>query len=246
MNEEIVTGIVLYATDLKEYDKRMVVLTKEHGKITMFANGARRANSPLRAAGRSFTMGRFTVFPGRDSYTLKKAEITTCFEAIEQDVEKLCYASYFCELMSYYTREGDFCVNHLNLLYLALTTLEKGELSYGLVRNVYELKLMDLEGETLHAFTCVKCGSNEKLSFFSAEAGGFLCEGCGGETKGTVKVSDTLVYAVRYILSKPLPELFSFALAPEAERELSRITERFVHKYVDKEFKSLEILSGLI
>lgn len=246
MTEEVLNGIVLYTADLKEYDKRLVVLTKERGKITVFANGARRPNSPLRAASRSYTMGRFTVFPGRESYTLKKAEITEYFEAIEQDVEKLCYASYFCELMSYYTREGDACVNHLNLLYLAMQALIKENLSYGLIRNIYELKLMDLEGEALHAFDCVKCGSKDKLTFFSEEAGGFLCETCGDKLQANVKMSNTLVYAVRYILAKPLPELFSFTLSPEAERELSQITERFVHKYVDKEFKSLEILGGLL
>ena len=80
MREEIqVTGIILYATLVKEYDKRLVILTKERGKITVFANGARKAVSQLRAASQSFVMGTFTVFPGRDSYTLVKAEVREYF-----------------------------------------------------------------------------------------------------------------------------------------------------------------------
>ena len=117
MREEIqVTGIILYATLVKEYDKRLVILTKERGKITVFANGARKAVSQLRAASQSFVMGTFTVFPGRDSYTLVKAEVREYFSGLPLDMEKLCYASYVCEFMSYYTREGCYCVNELNLL----------------------------------------------------------------------------------------------------------------------------------
>ena len=63
MREEIqVTGIILYATLVKEYDKRLVILTKEREKITVFANGARKAVSQLRAASQSFVMGTFTVY----------------------------------------------------------------------------------------------------------------------------------------------------------------------------------------
>ena len=245
-NEEILTGIVLYAADLKEYDKRLTVLTREHGKITVFANGARRPNSTLRAACMSFTMGRFTVYPGRDSYTMSKAEITESFDAFALDIEKMCYASYFCEMMSYYTREGDFCVNHLNLLYLAFSALIKGEIPEPLIKNIYELKLMDLEGEGPHALSCVRCGAKEGLRFFSVKAGGVLCEKCAGELKEGKEISKTLLYTLGYILTSPLNKLFSFQLTKEAAAELSRFTEEFMARYIDTEFKALDILKGLL
>ena len=172
MKDEIVlNGIVLSSGLQGEYDRRLVILTREQGKITAFAKGVRRPSSQLISKTQLFVMGAFTVYPGRNAYTLINVDAKEYFHELTFDMNKYCYGSYFCEMMSYFTREGDRSADYLNLLFVSLNALKKGLLPVKLIRCVYELKIMDIFGQGLQSFHCPICGSDRLTRIFDPLSG---------------------------------------------------------------------------
>ncbi len=142
-----VTGLVLQSTPMGEYDRRVVLLTKERGRISAFARGARRPGSSLMGSAQPFCFGKFRLYEGRNSYTLLEARVDNYFDGVKADVLLTCYASYFMEILSYYSRENNDETLLLVLAYCALRALEAGKMSSRLIRCVFEMKTIMIEGE---------------------------------------------------------------------------------------------------
>ena len=180
MREQIsVTGMVLMAAPVGEYDRRLVILTRGRGKITAFARGVRRPGNQLMAAASPFVFGKFLLYEGRDAYTLAGTEVENYFREIAGDMEAACYGSYFLELADYYGRENIDATETLRLLYQSLRALLKPSVPNRLVKPVYELKLMEINGDyrelplgrlndsTLYAWQYVLAAPVESLYTFT-------------------------------------------------------------------------------
>ena len=142
-----VTGIILKQTPVGEYDRHISLLTKERGKLSAFARGARRPGNKLAAATDPFAFGKFKIYEGKNSYTVTEAEIQNYFEELRADYIGACYGLYFAEVTDYYTRENNDETEMLKLFYQSLRALCAQSLPNPLVRCVFECKAIAVNGE---------------------------------------------------------------------------------------------------
>jgi DNA repair protein RecO (recombination protein O) len=143
----IVRGIVLKHAPVGDYDWVATIFTSDRGKISAFARSARKPNSKLSGCVEPFCFGTFKLFVGKNSYTIVEADIENYFEGFRQDLEGACYGTFLLELTSYYTRENSEDVELLNLLYLSLKALLNKKIPNRLVRCIFELRALQIEGE---------------------------------------------------------------------------------------------------
>ena len=142
-----VTGMVLTSVPAGEYDKRVEILTRERGRISGFARGARRPGSPVMAAASPFVFGTFKISEGRSAYQIVGAKVDNYFEKLRSDITAACFVSYFMEVLQYITRENNDETALLMLAYQSLRALESEAFDNRLVRAVFEIKAVMLEGE---------------------------------------------------------------------------------------------------
>ncbi|MBO5283297.1 MAG: DNA repair protein RecO [Lachnospiraceae bacterium] len=143
----MVTGMILKQTPIGEYDRRICLLTKERGKISAFVRGSRKPGSLLSSAANPFSFGVFKLYEGKTSYNVSDVEIQNYFEELRKDYIGACYGMYFAEIADYYTRENNDERQMLGLLYQSLRALCAPSIPNELVRCIYEIKSIAVNGE---------------------------------------------------------------------------------------------------
>lgn len=246
MNQIVLTGMVLSTAPVGEYDRRVVILTKEQGKISAFAKGSRRPNSPLVGAVNPFSFGEFTMYEGRTSYTIQSANISNYFAELREDVVGAYYGFYFLEFASYYTKEYNDEREMLKLLYQTLRALINPHIPDLLIRYIFELKALCINGQGPQVFQCVQCGAADRPTVFSAVKGGLVCEECNGDVIDGILLDNSTLYSMQYIESTKIEKLYTFTVSDKVMDELGKVMKRLIDIYVDKHFKSLEILDTLV
>jgi len=213
-----VTGFILSSMPVGDYDRRVVILSRELGKIAAFAKGARRPNSHLIGVTRPFIFGTFEVYRGRDSYTIQKANVTNYFEELVSDLDGVLYGYYFAELAEYYGRENLDAADMINLLYVAFKALVNKSLPNELVRYIYELQL------------------------YSYKENGMYCVECAASSGDGIVLQSSTLYTLQYIITAPLTKLFNFVVKADVLKELKKVVNRIEFITFDKHFKSKEML----
>ena len=235
MKTEKLRGIIIGEQLKGESNKQLIVLAKGVGRVLLSARGARNAKSKLLAATQLFCYADFVVCEGRGFYSVSQAELLNSFYGLRLDMDKLAEAVYLAELTERLCPAGMVQDEILELLYYALSVLEKGTLPPKLVSRIFELKVLQISG-LFAPESCAVCEETKSPLFFDEQIAEFFCQ------KHCRKEHVLLLEAVRkafsFVLEKEGRAVFGFTLSDEALRQMERILKRYIEVHMDLRLKS--------
>ena len=179
-----------------------------------------------------------------------RASIQNYFREVQEELEATYYGCYFLEFADYYCQENNDEREMLKLLYQSLRALTSSAYDKRLVRFIFELKAMSVNGEAPNVFACLKCGKKEELNWFVTKRGGCVCDPCekkeaSTEESGRFFLDESTLYTMQYIISARVEKLYTFSVSDSVLRQLLAIMKSYRAVYLDHTFQSLKMLEGL-
>lgn len=163
------------------------IYTREFGKLSMLAKGARRSKSPFEAALDLLSICR-VVFIAKSADALDiltEAKLQRRFRAGQKQLLRLYCGYYVAELLDRLTDKGDRQPEIYDLSLETLMALEDLQLEPRAIILRFELGLLRMTGNLPSLRQCVQCGKDVSESdgggrwlIFGALAGGVLCSTC--------------------------------------------------------------------
>jgi len=246
MKDFKVRGLIINEMAIGESDKRIVIYSKEKGKIQVFAKGARKTKSEFLAGTQLFSYCDFVLVKNRNSITISQISIIESFYNIRQDIYKLSYAMYAMELLEYIGLENENNYELLKLTLKTLSAISNNIINIKLIIGIYEIKIMSLSGYKPQLYKCVICEEEENtFSNFSSKYGGVLCSKCKNKDYNTSRISTSTLYSMKFVIESDLVNLFSFNVSDKILEEIVYLSNDFIRIHLDKNFKTKEYIKSL-
>lgn len=247
--EESSSAIVLRARDYAESDRVVTLLTRDFGKLSGIAKGAKASRrrfehklEPLTAV-----MLYFRRRPAGQLVFITRAEPSpTAHGSLDDDLGKIALGSYMLELADALTTDEAEATSAFEVLTEALNVLSRGSISRGL-RQAYELKMLRAAGYGLEFERCRLCETIVEYggaAYFVIARGGIVCLRCRPEAPESAVRLEAASVAILAQLSRGT--LYEATQSADAGAAATLALTRFLTSTLDRKLRSADFLDSVL
>jgi DNA repair protein RecO (recombination protein O) len=234
-------AIVLSAMKYRDTSKIVRLYTREFGKISVIAKGARNGKSKFRSALEPMSHVSTVIYKtdNRDLQLLSQCDAIESFRHLSEEMEKMYAVMTAIELVNVVSREEetnetlfDLLLNHIRIVNTAT--------NHSVVALYYfEMKLLELLGFKPELSFCVYCEEGmdrkreEKRSYALARDG-ILCAECSDGSSASDKISlGTLTTLQRLQQANSVESLMNLHFSHLINQEVRRSLRQHLRTHVE-------------
>lgn len=239
-----VEGIVIRRADYGEGHAIITLFTKEAGKVSVMARGAKKMKSRHSAVTQLFTYGEYVYFKNGQMGTLNSGEIIHAHHGLREDLFLSAYSAYLVELTDRMIGEhegGSFLFEQLKA---GLEAIEAGK-DPAVITHIFELKMLGLAGYAPELHHCVSCGRDGGAASISVSMGGILCENCRLKDPAAHSLSVGMHKLLILFQQIDLRRLGAIDLKEQSKEQLKNWMREYMDTYTGVQWRARHFLDQM-
>jgi DNA repair protein RecO (recombination protein O) len=239
-------ALTLRLTDYRETSQILSVYSREAGRISLIAKGAKR-----KRRGTQGTIDRLQLVelvyldkPGARLHLMTECSLLDDFRALRRDLSTGYAAFFLAELLLGVTEENDPSPELFDLSVEALGLLCRTDRPTEVV-HAFEVRLLHLTGLLPRLDACAWCGGglgNAHELAFSATSGGVLCAKCHQEVSERISVSRGAVAVMHKLADTPLNKVERLRISGRIGSDVRKMLARLWMHTLGREPRMLKYL----
>jgi DNA repair protein RecO (recombination protein O) len=248
--EESTPAIVLRARDYADSDRIVTLLTRNMGKLSGIAKGAKASRYRFERKLEPFShvVLHFRRRPHGQLVFITRAEAADLAQhVLDDDLAKIALGSYMLELTDALTTEESEAAEAYRVLSDGLGTLA-GAFADSALRQAFEMRLLGWAGFGLEFGQCRLCASISSVDtapvYFVISRGGVVCARCRPSVaEGAIKLAARSAVILARLATLPMSDSpGSESAGPDGALALAR----FIGSIVDRRLRSAEFLDSIL
>ena len=241
-------AIVLRTVNYSETSIIVTLFSKESGKMTLMAKGARKPKSPFAAQLEPMNILNINYFhkDGRNIQLLKNSSFIEDSMGIRENFDSLNYGLTIVEILDKLLHENDIDPIIFRLSIKILSELKSAQINYDIVFSFFLLQLSVRLGFMPELNKCCNCFIHLEAAKFDEHRGELMCKNCvhGGEINFSVGTINLL----KALLKTHIDHLHALEYDDENLKELDSFLDYYSKFHLEgmSKVKSLKILRELV
>ncbi|AXH98981.1 DNA repair protein RecO [Sporosarcina sp. PTS2304] len=239
-----IEGFIIKSIPYGESNKIVTIYSKEAGKITAMARGAKKPASRLAAITQTFTHGYFLVRASRGMGALEQGELISSVRHIRSDLETTAYAGLIVELIDRLTEQDKPNAGIFKLLEESFHAMEE-EYDAEAISLFVQWKMLPIAGIHPILHECANCSATEGEFAFSFQQIGFLCHRCFSVDPYIIRLSPTQIKLIRMFYTVPLDQIGKLTLKKTTKTFMQKLVSTIYQEQTGIYLKSRKFIEQL-